>query len=191
VYTSTSIFRLICNELVITLFQFSIWFASCFHHSRSLLYMMKAFVWWSIIMAGFQLKNKQKKILFAILSLFLYFTSCCNFNLIAFDLWLLTLISFLHLFSRIDSSRNNLEPLSQQQQPANKGSSLTSSNTKSSVTSAELYGDGFSSSSAGAGASGALSARFLTPNGTLITAQRGTPASLPCEVVSLGDGVVS
>ncbi|XP_046464037.1 protein turtle-like isoform X1 [Daphnia pulex] len=90
-----------------------------------------------------------------------------------------------------DSSRNNLEPLSQQQQPANKGSSLTSSNTKSSVTSAELYGDGFSSSSAGAGASGALSARFLTPNGTLITAQRGTPASLPCEVVSLGDGVVT
>lgn len=137
-------------------------------------------------------QKQTKKILFAArLSLFLYFASCCNFNSIAFDLWPSTLISSLHFFSRIDSSRNNLEPLSQQQQPANKGSSLTSSNTKSSVTSAELYGDGFSSSSAGAGASGALSARFLTPNGTLITAQRGTPASLPCEVVSLGDGVVS
>lgn len=35
------------------------------------------------------------------------------------------------------------------------------------------------------------SARFVTHNGTVITAQRGTTASLPCEVLSLGDGVVS
>jgi len=33
--------------------------------------------------------------------------------------------------------------------------------------------------------------RFVTPNGTIITAQKVSTASLPCEVVSLGDGVVT
>lgn len=34
-------------------------------------------------------------------------------------------------------------------------------------------------------------AHFVTPNGTIITAQQVSTASLPCEVLSLGDGVVS
>ena len=33
--------------------------------------------------------------------------------------------------------------------------------------------------------------RFLTTNGTVVIAQRGSTTSMPCEVVSLGDGVVS
>jgi len=34
-------------------------------------------------------------------------------------------------------------------------------------------------------------AHFITPNGTIITAQQVSTASLPCEVLSLGDGVVT
>ena len=38
--------------------------------------------------------------------------------------------------------------------------------------------------------SSSTSASFMTANGTVITAQKGSTASLPCEVSSLGDGVV-
>ncbi|KAK4028889.1 hypothetical protein OUZ56_021908 [Daphnia magna] len=82
-----------------------------------------------------------------------------------------------------NSSRNNLEPLSHQQSKA----SPASANLKRGSTSADIDGGLTSSSSA----VGTHSARFVTSNGTLITAQRGSTASLPCEVVSLGDGVVS
>lgn len=138
---------------------------------------MKALIWRSIIMAGF-------KFTISFYYCYLHLISCYHLEYqshhkIAFYSW--TFISW-SLLGKIDSSRNNLEPLSQQQ------NKVSPTSSKSSVTSAELY-DGFSSSSSVA--SGAPSARFLTPNGTLITAQRGTPASLPCEVVSLGDGVVS
>lgn len=34
-------------------------------------------------------------------------------------------------------------------------------------------------------------ARFISLNNSIVTAQRGSTASLPCEVLSLGDGVVS
>lgn len=33
--------------------------------------------------------------------------------------------------------------------------------------------------------------RFLTTNGTVVIAQRGSTTSMPCEVVSLGDGVIT
>lgn len=80
----------------------------------------------------------------------------------------------------LDSNRNKLDS----QQPS-KSSPATSNMNKAGSSSSELYD---APSSTG---TGLISARFLTPNGTLITAQRGSTASLPCEVVSLGDGVVS
>ncbi|KZS19618.1 zwei Ig domain protein zig-8 [Daphnia magna] len=93
--------------------------------------------------------------------------------------------SFVNASSQLpaDSSRNNLEPLSHQQSKA----SPASANLKRGSTSADIDGGLTSSSSA----VGTHSARFVTSNGTLITAQRGSTASLPCEVVSLGDGVVT
>ena len=80
-----------------------------------------------------------------------------------------------------DSNRNKLETLEQNNKAAPSSSSV-GSNSKT------LESNDISSTSP---SFGSAPARFLTPNGTVITAQRGSTASLPCEVLSLGDGVVS
>ena len=80
-----------------------------------------------------------------------------------------------------DSNRNKLETLEQNNKAAPSSSSV-GSNSKT------LESNDISSTSP---SFGGAPARFLTPNGTVITAQRGSTASLPCEVLSLGDGVVS
>lgn len=97
---------------------------------------------------------------------------------------------FFIFFPIGNSNRNKLDTLDeQQQQEQNKAASLfVGSNSKSGELLPPSESNNLSSSSA---SFGTASARFLTPNGTVVTAQRGSTASLPCEVLSLGDGVVS
>ena len=59
------------------------------------------------------------------------------------------------------------------------------------ASSEDLTASSSSSSSSLSSSSLSSMARFLTTNGTVVIAQRGSTASLPCEVISLGDGVVS